>query len=131
MDVVVIGAGLGGLAAGVAAHRAGHAVTVLERAAELRETGGGIGLMPNGVRALDALGLGDPVRERATRSEEHTSELQSRQYLVCRLLLEKKKSEQGGDHIDQTFFNQNLSNDNSTNKSFPIIQISIRLRLND
>src|SRR3712207_7155077 len=30
---------------------------------------------------------GDPI----TRSEEHTSELQSRQYLVCRLLLEKKK----------------------------------------
>src|SRR3712207_7690080 len=29
---------------------------------------------------------------RYTRSEEHTSELQSRQYLVCRLLLEKKKS---------------------------------------
>src|SRR3712207_7563294 len=28
---------------------------------------------------------------RADRSEEHTSELQSRQYLVCRLLLEKKK----------------------------------------
>src|SRR3712207_7968816 len=28
---------------------------------------------------------------RLTRSEEHTSELQSRQYLVCRLLLEKKK----------------------------------------
>src|SRR3712207_6906102 len=27
-----------------------------------------------------------------TRSEEHTSELQSRQYLVCRLLLEKKKN---------------------------------------
>src|SRR3712207_8051048 len=29
----------------------------------------------------------------AIRSEEHTSELQSRQYLVCRLLLEKKKQE--------------------------------------
>src|SRR5258707_11781288 len=29
----------------------------------------------------------------AARSEEHTSELQSRQYLVCRLLLEKKKKE--------------------------------------
>src|SRR3712207_7434062 len=28
-----------------------------------------------------------------TRSEEHTSELQSRQYLVCRLLLEKKKKD--------------------------------------
>src|SRR3712207_8418730 len=33
--------------------------------------------------------LADPGRE---RSEEHTSELQSRQYLVCRLLLEKKKN---------------------------------------
>src|SRR3712207_8425900 len=30
--------------------------------------------------------------ERRRRSEEHTSELQSRQYLVCRLLLEKKKN---------------------------------------
>src|SRR3712207_7451175 len=30
-------------------------------------------------------------RARVHRSEEHTSELQSRQYLVCRLLLEKKK----------------------------------------
>src|SRR5258707_11775123 len=31
------------------------------------------------------------VTPRSPRSEEHTSELQSRQYLVCRLLLEKKK----------------------------------------
>src|SRR5690554_7151392 len=33
--------------------------------------------------------VGDPVH---TRSEEHTSELQSRPHLVCRLLLEKKKA---------------------------------------
>src|SRR3712207_7601960 len=31
-----------------------------------------------------------PLQVRGPRSEEHTSELQSRQYLVCRLLLEKK-----------------------------------------
>src|SRR5258707_4418282 len=31
------------------------------------------------------------LEPKALRSEEHTSELQSRQYLVCRLLLEKKK----------------------------------------
>src|SRR3712207_7034558 len=31
-------------------------------------------------------------RQRVGRSEEHTSELQSRQYLVCRLLLEKKRN---------------------------------------
>src|SRR3712207_7589656 len=35
--------------------------------------------------------LRPPERQAAQRSEEHTSELQSRQYLVCRLLLEKKK----------------------------------------
>src|SRR5258707_9615828 len=34
------------------------------------------------------------LMEDAKRSEEHTSELQSRQYLVCRLLLEKKKKRQ-------------------------------------
>src|SRR3712207_8720185 len=33
----------------------------------------------------------------ASRSEEHTSELQSRQYLVCRLLLEKKKKQHTSD----------------------------------
>src|SRR3712207_7467047 len=37
--------------------------------------------------------LGDGV---VARSEEHTSELQSRQYLVCRLLLEKKKNQLAG-----------------------------------
>src|SRR3712207_7284821 len=33
------------------------------------------------------------------RSEEHTSELQSRQYLVCRLLLEKKKIQPNNTHL--------------------------------
>src|SRR3712207_8423757 len=35
---------------------------------------------------------GGQCTEAGSRSEEHTSELQSRQYLVCRLLLEKKKN---------------------------------------
>src|SRR5258707_3345422 len=34
-----------------------------------------------------------PAQTEGFRSEEHTSELQSRQYLVCRLLLEKKKQD--------------------------------------
>src|SRR2546425_3076577 len=38
-----------------------------------------------------AVPLGNRVRRRGGRSEEHTSELQSLAYLVCRLLLEKKK----------------------------------------
>src|SRR3712207_7445752 len=43
------------------------------------------------LRRLEVLRPGEDL-ERPQRSEEHTSELQSRQYLVCRLLLEKKKS---------------------------------------
>src|SRR3712207_9211515 len=54
---------------------------------------------PDPARRRPAAGGGDgrgggPVAERCPRSEEHTSELQSRQYLVCRLLLEKKKNNQ-------------------------------------
>src|SRR3712207_6988782 len=48
-------------------------------------------------RVLETLRRADVADQ---RSEEHTSELQSRQYLVCRLLLEKKKSErQTGQYI--------------------------------
>src|SRR3712207_8719908 len=43
-------------------------------------------------RGLDVdVAVGGRARGVGERSEEHTSELQSRQYLVCRLLLEKKK----------------------------------------
>src|SRR5438445_9422413 len=42
-------------------------------------------------RATAASGQAGVRHREAGRSEEHTSELQSRQYLVCRLLLEKKK----------------------------------------
>src|SRR3712207_6902799 len=54
---------------------------------------------------LDVYGTNRDHRQ--WRSEEHTSELQSRQYLVCRLLLEKKKTN------DQTYRN-NSDNDHTT-----------------
>src|SRR3712207_7478008 len=50
---------------------------------------GGEPVRPGGLGRRGA--VGHRVR-RVRRSEEHTSELQSRQYLVCRLLLEKKKT---------------------------------------
>ncbi|TQS24782.1 NAD(P)/FAD-dependent oxidoreductase [Microbispora sp. KK1-11] len=62
MRIVVVGAGLGGVAAAVGLHRLGHEVTLFERAVELREAGTGIVVMPNGLRALDALGLAEDVR---------------------------------------------------------------------
>src|SRR3712207_8149958 len=42
--------------------------------------------------AFVPLPIGNGEQRRNARSEEHTSELQSRQYFVCRLLLEKKKN---------------------------------------
>src|SRR5947209_15489303 len=50
-----------------------------------------------GIATASQFELGTCLNHAASclRSEEHTSELQSRQYLVCRLLLEKKKSNTG------------------------------------
>src|SRR2546423_5899140 len=45
----------------------------------------------NGADRMDAVGGAGRVPRHRVRSEEHTSELQSLAYLVCRLLLEKKK----------------------------------------
>src|SRR3712207_8421097 len=53
--------------------------------------GAGFGLGSRRHRGPRARGVRSRRRRRPPRSEEHTSELQSRQYLVCRLLLEKKK----------------------------------------
>src|SRR3712207_7747412 len=47
---------------------------------------------PTAIPATTNSASGFPDAAIAARSEEHTSELQSRQYLVCRLLLEKKKN---------------------------------------
>src|SRR3712207_8708987 len=46
---------------------------------------------PQAIQALEHYQFGQTFKGSFGRSEEHTSELQSRQYLVCRLLLEKKK----------------------------------------
>lgn len=60
---VVVGGGIGGLAAAIGLHRIGWQVTVLERTSTLEDAGAGISLAANGLRALDALGVGGPVRE--------------------------------------------------------------------
>src|SRR5258707_10386076 len=60
-------------------------------------------------RSAAAYLVGDVMREHrfvnVERSEEHTSELQSRQYLVCRLLLEKKttpRPRKSASHVEST-----------------------------
>src|SRR3712207_7736820 len=51
----------------------------------------GISVQSHGASHTAFSRLSPADQDRELRSEEHTSELQSRQYLVCRLLLEKKK----------------------------------------
>ncbi|SEE00070.1 FAD-dependent monooxygenase [Streptomyces sp. TLI_105] len=64
-NAVVVGGGIGGLAAAIGLRRVGWEVTVLERATALGDAGAGISLHANGIRALDALGVGAGVREAA------------------------------------------------------------------
>lgn len=61
----VIGAGVGGLAAGLALQRRGWTVTIFERAAALENVGAGLAIAPNALRALDLLGVGHRLRELA------------------------------------------------------------------
>src|SRR5690349_24172692 len=51
----------------------------------------GVPPLTNGIEGTPEAGFPDEIAPRPERSEEHTSELQSRRDLVCRLLLEKKK----------------------------------------
>ncbi|HVQ15476.1 MAG TPA: FAD-dependent monooxygenase, partial [Vicinamibacterales bacterium] len=60
-DVVVAGAGIGGLTLAIALRRRGARVRVFERALHLGAVGAGIGLPANGVKALQTLGLGELV----------------------------------------------------------------------
>ncbi|MFD0353138.1 FAD-dependent monooxygenase [Streptomyces sp. NPDC127110] len=61
-SAVVVGGGIGGLAAAIGLHRTGWRVTVHERDAVHEDAGAAISLAANGLRALDALGVGEAVR---------------------------------------------------------------------
>lgn len=65
----MIGAGIGGLAAAAGLSGAGWDVTAFERAASLEPVGAGLALGPNGLKALDALGVGDAARARSIDQE--------------------------------------------------------------
>ncbi|MDT0567646.1 FAD-dependent monooxygenase [Streptomyces sp. DSM 3412] len=67
MRAIVVGAGIGGLAATLSLGRAGCEVTLVEQAPRFTETGAGIQLAPNATRVLRRLGLLDAVDARSTR----------------------------------------------------------------
>ena len=59
--ILVIGAGISGLAAALGLQRRGHDVTIVEERADT-SSGAGISIWPNALAALDELGVGDAVR---------------------------------------------------------------------
>src|SRR3984957_16334970 len=64
---VVVGGGLGGLAAALALARAGINVGVYEQAQQLAEVGAGVSLAPNGLRMLERLGIGEGITQKGAR----------------------------------------------------------------
>src|SRR3546814_5535269 len=89
-NAIIVGGGIGGLAAALALARQGISVDLLEAASEIGEIGAGIQLAANAFNALDALGVGEATR----RSEEHTSELQSLMRISYAVFCLKKKNNQ-------------------------------------
>ena len=69
LRIAVVGAGIGGVAAALALRLRGAEVNVHERAEGLGEVGAGIQVGPNGVKVLDALGVGRAMREIGQRPD--------------------------------------------------------------
>ena len=67
LRAVVVGGGLGGIAAAVALARAGVDVQVHEQAQQLAEVGAGVSLAPNGLRMLERLGVGEGIARAGAR----------------------------------------------------------------
>ncbi|KAH8590928.1 hypothetical protein B0O99DRAFT_285698 [Bisporella sp. PMI_857] len=61
LDVIIIGAGIGGLTSGLALAQTGHSVTILESVSRIAEVGAGIQLAPNASRILNRLGVLEEV----------------------------------------------------------------------
>jgi 2-polyprenyl-6-methoxyphenol hydroxylase-like FAD-dependent oxidoreductase len=72
---LIVGAGIGGLSAGVALRQAGWNIRIFERAATPRELGFGLALAPNAVEALAEIGLADVVLSRSFAPVVATAEL--------------------------------------------------------
>ncbi|WP_335955533.1 FAD-dependent urate hydroxylase HpxO [Acinetobacter guillouiae] len=61
MEITIIGAGMGGLTAGIALKKFGHSVTIYEQTEQILAVGAAISLWSNGVKCLNYLGLTDQV----------------------------------------------------------------------
>jgi len=84
MKVLIVGAGIGGLAAALSLHQAGFEVCIFERASEVGEVGAGIQISPNGARVLHALGLASALDAVAFRPAAVELRLHKSGFMVSR-----------------------------------------------
>jgi 2-polyprenyl-6-methoxyphenol hydroxylase-like FAD-dependent oxidoreductase len=70
MDIAIVGGGIGGLTLALALHQRGLACRVYESAAEVKELGVGITLLPHAMREMTALGLGDVLTRQGIENRE-------------------------------------------------------------
>src|SRR5260221_8831865 len=71
-DIIIVGAGIGGLTLGLALHAAGIPCRIFESAAEIRPIGVGINLLPHATKELAALGLEAELAKVAIATEDAT-----------------------------------------------------------
>ena len=71
-EIVVAGAGIGGLATALSLHEAGFAVRVFESVSEIKPLGVGINLLPHAVRELEEMGLREPLERAGVACRELT-----------------------------------------------------------
>ncbi|UUU28968.1 FAD-dependent monooxygenase [Streptomyces sp. CA-210063] len=96
MRAIVVGAGIGGLAATLSLRRAGCEVTLVEQTPRFTEIGAGIQLAPNATRVLRRLGLLDAVVARSTRPSRLSFRTWSDGGEICRYALGREAEDAFG-----------------------------------
>ncbi|MCU0761231.1 MAG: FAD-dependent monooxygenase [Steroidobacteraceae bacterium] len=99
-EVIVIGAGIGGLAAALALQRAGVQVRVFEQAPALGEVGAGISISPNGALGLKSLGVFDEFRDVAYAPDRQVV----RHYQTGRVLAHVSRGERLEDTYGERYY---------------------------
>lgn len=67
LNIAIVGGGIAGLVTALTLHGTGHKVSVYEKQSGVQTIGGPLAIMPNGVRALKRMGLGDALEGEVKR----------------------------------------------------------------
>lgn len=72
LRIIIVGAGIAGLTAGIGLKRVGHDVTILEQVSEIAEVGAGIQMAPNNTRILGRFGCLEDIMKQTTLLEKNS-----------------------------------------------------------